>query len=81
MATFLISLGNICNIEMCVRVLQTAAGEGVETNLPEVREEREREVRRAAITLSKALKCDYNAKIWFEQYQVANGFCLCKDFW
>ena len=79
-ATFPISLGNICNIEMCVRVLQTAAGEGVENHFPEVREEREREVRRAAITLSKAFKCDYNAKSWFE-YQVANGFCLCKDFW
>ena len=51
---------------MCVRVLQTAAGEGVENYLSEVREEREREVRRAAITLSKVLKCDYNAKIWFE---------------
>ena len=47
---------------MCVRVLQTAAGEGVENHLPEVREEREREVCRATITLSKALKCDYNAK-------------------
>ena len=65
-ATFLISLGNICNIEMCVRVLQTAAGEGVENHLSEVKEEREREVCRATITLSKAFKCDYNAKIWFE---------------
>ena len=45
MATFpIISLGNIYNIEMCVRVLQTAAGEGVENHLSEeVKEERERE--------------------------------------
>ena len=79
-ATFPKSLGNICNIEMCVRVLQTAAGEGVENHLSEVREEREREVRRAAITLSKAFKCDYNAKSWFENIKLQMDSACVKIF-
>ena len=46
---------------MCIRVLKGRY-------LPEVREEREREVCRATRTFSKALKL----------IQVANSFCLCR---
>ena len=39
---FLITFGIISNIRMCVRVLQTAVDEDVESHLSEVRGERER---------------------------------------